>query len=382
MELGLRQVHLKGIARYRFSKQTHYQTTGKTYTKKMLEDDLVLLKKQPETAWLAQMDSQSLQQAIADLEKAYRGFFDKIKKLPQFKKKGRSEESFRIPQRVYVKGRHLIVPKLGEIRLRLSQPVTLPTKSATFKLDALGHWYVTLTTQLEINELPEVPDFSEVEGFDLGLSALVVTSAGEKIEAPKYYRKAENKIATANRSLSRKKRHGRNYAKQRRKLAKVHAKVAAQRRELIHRLTRLATTWYKGICLEDLCVKGLARTKLAKSILDAAFGEIRRQLEYKGKWYGCHVQAINRWYASSKTCSQCGVLNEKLSLSERVWTCVCGITHDRDVNAAINIKREGDKKMQQEQHRRSDGLSKLACGATVRPLDQRRVAMKQESHPL
>jgi putative transposase len=130
-------------------------------------------------------------------------------------------------------------------------------------------------------------------------------------------------------------------------------------------------------------VKGLARTKLAKSILDAAFGEIRRQLEYKGKWYGCHVQAINRWYASSKTCSQCGILNEKLSLSERVWTCVCGITHDRDVNAAINIKREGDKKMQEEQQRRrSDGLSKLACGATVRPLDQRRVATKQESHAL
>jgi putative transposase len=200
----------------------------------MLEDDLVWLKKQPETAWLAQMDSQSLQQALADLEKAYKGFFEKTKQFPKFKKKGRSEESFRIPQRVYVEGRHLIVPKLGEIRLRLSQPVTPPTKSATFKLDALGHWYVTLTTQLEITELPEVPDFEEVEGFDLGLSALVVTSTGEKIEAPTYYRKAENKIATANRSLARKKRPGRNYAKQRRKLAKAHTKVAAQRRELIH----------------------------------------------------------------------------------------------------------------------------------------------------
>jgi len=324
-------------------KRDHYHTTGKGLSEHELSARLTALKGAPDTAWLKEMDSQLLQQVLTDLKKAFTSFFEKRARFPRFKSRKRDTARFRIPQRVTLAAGCLYVPKIGRVKIRQSQVVEGTTKSATFKRDACGHWFVSLVAE---REMPAValtaPAKDRTVGVDLGLKDAVVTSDGERVAAPRFYRAAQRKLRRAQRGQSRTVKGSNNRAKARRRVARVHQKIAAKRNDFCHKLTTGLVKNHDAVCIEDLNVQGLARTKLAKSILDAFIGTIRRQLAYKGVWYRTHVVAVGRFYPSSKLCHECGYKHDGLTLADREWACPsCGSLLDRDLNAACNIKREG-----------------------------------------
>jgi len=279
---------------------------------------------------------------LADLQRAYVNFFKKRARFPRFKSRKRDTARFRIPQRVLVADGRMYVPKVGSVAIRKSQTVDGDTKSATFKRDMLGNWDVTLVSEFAMPDtaLP-VPDPHRVIGIDLGLHDFAVLSNGVRVPAPKFFRVAEKRLRKAQRVFSRREKGSKRRLRAKRNVSLVHRRVANQRKDFLHKLTSGLVEKYEGICIEDLSVKGLARTKLAKSILDASFGEFRRQLEYKTVWNRRHLAVIDRWYPSSKTCHTCGAINNALTLADRSWTCVCGVCHDRDLNAALNILAVG-----------------------------------------
>ncbi|MEW6422895.1 MAG: transposase, partial [Deinococcota bacterium] len=274
--------------------------------------------------------------------RAFKNFVEKRARFPRFKSKHRDTPAFRIPQRVRADGNRLYVPKVGWVKFRKSQDIDGTTKSATFKREADGHWYVSLVSEFEMPDvpLPPVPE-SEVVGIDLGLKDFVTLSDGRRKPAERFFRKAERKLRRAAKTLSRRKRGSNRYTQARRKLARIHRRVANQRNDFVHQTTAKLVKEFSGFCIEDLSVKGMAKTKLSKSVLDAAFGEFRRQLEYKSIWHRKHLAVIDRFFPSSKLCGDCGAINTELTLGDREWTCACGAVHDRDLNAARNIKREG-----------------------------------------
>jgi putative transposase len=325
--------------------QQHYAEHQKTILLKDLSRELTELKYLEDTSWLQDVDSQLQQQALADLRGSFQNFFAKRAKYPRFRCKGRSRESFRIPQRVVVKGRRLYVPRVGHVRT--SEPIDLTGlthKSTTFSLDSDNHWYASLVVQFELAKVkpPKLQDNNKTVGIDLGLKDLMVLSDGAVHENPRWYRKRELKLAKAQRELSRKKKGSKNREKAKQKVAKSHAKVRFIRADHIHKLTTGLVQKHDTIIIEDLCVKGMAKTKLSKSIYDASLGEIRRQLEYKARWNNTRLVVIDRWYPSSKTCSSCGFINQQLELKDRSWVCEgCQVEHDRDWNASINIRAEG-----------------------------------------
>jgi len=324
-------------------KREHYHATGKGLPEKDLSARLTALKGEAETAWLREMDSQLLQQVLADLKKAFSAFFERRAKYPRFKSKHRDAARFRIPQRVTLTDGHLTVPKIGRVKVHQSQAVEGTTKSATFKRDACGYWFVSLVAEMEmpVVALP-APDPDKTVGVDLGLKDAVVTSEGERVAAPRFYRSAQRQLRRAQRSQSRKVKGSNNRYKARQRVARVHQQIAAKRNDFCHKLTTRLVKDHDAVCIEDLNVKGLARTKLAKSMLDASMGMIRRQLTYKGVWYRTHVVAVGRFYPSSKLCYECGYKHDGLTLADRAWACPsCGSILDRDLNAARNIKREG-----------------------------------------
>jgi putative transposase len=345
-------------------RRAHYRQTGTTLPAKELSARLTALKAQPETAWLREMDSQLLQQVLADLERAFVNFFERRARYPRFKSRKRDQARFRIPQRVRVVGDRVQVPKIGYVRLRLSRPVEGQTKSATFKQDACGHWYVSLVaqTQMPLRLVPP-PEAAQSVGLDLGLKDAVVPSTGPRIPAPRFYRRAERKLRRAQRTYNRRQEGSRNRARARTHLARVHQRVANQRTDFTHKLSTTLIKTHQAVCIEDLNVRGLARTKLAKSVADAAMGMVRRQLEYKGRWYGVHVVVIDRFYPSTQLCHVCRYKNEALSLANRTWQCpMCGTIHDRDINAARNIRDEGLRLLAV-----GHTESRNACGGAVRP---------------
>ncbi|ADI13685.1 RNA-guided endonuclease TnpB family protein [Truepera radiovictrix] len=357
-----------------------YEANKEGISAKQLSSELTDLKKQPETGWLKGVDSQLLQQALKDVDRSFKNFFEKRSRFPRFKSRKREMPSFRIPQRVKVEDGKVYVPKIGWVRIRQSQDIDCKTKSATFKRDATGKWYVTLTAEFEMPDVPLPPAKPEnVVGIDLGLKDFAVLSSGEREAPPKHYRAAEKKLKRAQRALSRKQKGSKNRDRARQQLARIHQKVRNKRQDFLHKMTTSLVRGYEGICIEDLSLKGMARTKLAKSVSDAALGEFRRQLEYKTVWHRKHLAVIDRFFPSSKLHMECGAINDALTLADRVWTCACGAVIDRDLNAAHNIKVEGLKQLVAAGH--AETLN--ACGAQVRPtLISRHSAVKQESHVL
>jgi putative transposase len=320
----------------------HYEATGKSIGLKQLSDELTALKQQPETAWLKDADSQSLQQALKDLHRAFVNFFEKRARYPRFKARKRDPLRFRIPQRVKVESGKVYVPKVGWVRIRQSRPVTEKTRSATFRRQADGLWYVSLVVEFEMPDVALPPvNTTNVIGVDLGLKDFAVVSDGERVPAPKFYRQGQRKLRKAQRILSRRKPGSNRRTKAKAKVARLHQKVANQRGDFLHKLTTRLTNNHDVVCIEDLSLKGLVRTKLSKSFADASMGEFRRQLEYKCLWNRKHLAVIDRFYPSSRLCRGCGAINEALMLSDRQWVCDCGMVHDRDLSAAVNIRDEG-----------------------------------------
>jgi putative transposase len=315
-----------------------YKETGKGIDYNALAAELVALKKLPDTAFLKESHSQVLQQTMMDLDKAFGAFFDKRAKFPRFKSRKRSPHAFRFPQNVSVDGNSIRVPKVGRVKAIIHRQPEGVLKSATIKQEA-GKWYVVFVSHVE---LPDVPATANNPiGIDVGLESFVTLSNGEKVAPPKFYRKAERKLARLQRQLSRCEKQSKRRQKAKARVARFHATVANRRNDWLHKLSARLVREHDTICIEDLNIKGLVKTKLAKSFNDAALSAFLRQLEYKAEWKFGQVVKVGRFFPSSKTCHECGSRAE-LKLSDREWLCDgCGVRHDRDVNAAKNILCEG-----------------------------------------
>ncbi len=284
--------------------------------------------------------------ALRDLGSAFSHFFRRVKAgkkpgYPRFKAKKRAAPNFYIEGRALtLDGRRIKIPKLGWMRMREALRFPGRIVSARFKKHA-GRWYVSL--QVEIDEsrwsYPHRCESQATVGVDLGVRDLAVLSTGERVEAPRALRRHATKLRLLSKELSRRTKGGKNWHKTRAKLARLHERIANIRRDVAHNLTAALVRRFRRIGIEDLAVSGMARTWLAKSVHDAGMAEVRRQLAYKAPLAGGAVVVADRWFPSSKTCSGCGAVYSGLTLSEREWTCnECGAVHDRDVNAAINLK--------------------------------------------
>ncbi len=318
----------------------HFQVTGRSLSFANLCLELTTLKR--ELPWLRDADSQCLQQVLRDLDSAYKNFFEKRAGFPKRKKKFKTPNAFRIPQRVCVEEACCRVPKIGLVPMIQHRPLEGDVKSATFKQEASGHWYVTFVTEPDVPKLPKTCD--NPVGIDIGLESFLATSDGEKREPPRFYRKQQVKIKRASRRHSRKQKGSQNRRKARRKLALVHAKTRQQRVDFLHKLSSAVLQKHDVLCLEGITIAHAAKTKLrghSKSWYDAAHGAFRRMLKYKAEWQSKTIVLTDKWFPSSQLCSSCGH-RERHHLSVRAWTCpCCHQQHDRDINAAINIKREG-----------------------------------------
>ena len=354
-------------------KREHYRETGKTLSYNDLAAELTRLKQQPATAWLREMDSQLLQQTLRDLDSAYQHFFrrarngDRKKGFPKFKSKKTDTPRFRIPQRVVLQDGSVSVPKIGMIKAIVHRPLEGITKSATFKREACGHWYISLVTEQQLAPKADRPIETHI-GIDVGLKSLAVLSTGETIENPRWYRTQTRKLRHAQKALSRKIKGSRNRGKARIVVARLHQKTRNQRSDFLHKLSTDIIRHCDLISIEDLNVRGLAKTKLSASVLDVGWGMFRSMLTYKADRNDTHLIAIGRFFPSSKLCGACGLVNADLTLADRAWTCPCGVHHDRDLNAARNIDREGLRLFEQIV---AAGYAETqnACGDPVRPIE-------------
>ena len=322
-------------------RKSYYPEHGKGISAKQLSSELTALKSEPDTLWLKETDSQMLQQALKDVDRAFDAYFKKRSRFPRFRSKKAGHFAFRIPQRVRIEDGKVYVPKIGWVRIRQSREIEGQTKSATFKRDATGHWYVSLTAEFEIPDVELSAPVNPV-GVDLGLKDLFVLSSGGRVPAPRFARKGSKALRRAQKDLSRSKPGSHRREKAKRRVARVHRRVSNQRSDFLHKLTTNLTREYDCICVEDLSIKGLARTELSRSILDASFGEFLRQVEYKATWsFASRSIKVGRFFPSTKLCGACGEVNPNLTLADRTWLCGCGAHHDRDLNAAKNILAEG-----------------------------------------
>ncbi|MDT0618588.1 transposase [Salinisphaera sp. P385] len=304
---------------------------------------LTILKRTHRYAWLKATPATVLTQALRDQDRAFSNFFAGRARYPRFKKRGHAQAiRFQLDQRqvhrAYRPG-YLKLPALGEIKLRWSRtPGGIP-KMVTLRRTATGKYFVTFMCE---EAAPGVaPAAHAAVGIDLGLRDLVVTSRGDRALAPRHYREDRRRLKRQQRTLARKRKGSARWHRQRRKVAAIHERIANRRTDTLHQLTRRLIDDNQVIGVEDLNVRGmLSNHHLALSIADAAWTELRRQLTYKAAWGGREVVVIDRWAPTSKTCSGCGHRMTAMPLSTRHWACLaCGATHDRDVNAAINIQR-------------------------------------------
>ncbi|MDX3229073.1 RNA-guided endonuclease TnpB family protein [Streptomyces sp. ME19-01-6] len=332
---------------------------------------LTAWKKTGELAYLNEVSSVPLQQALRHLQTAFTNFFAKRAKYPRFKPRKTSRKFAECTTSAFrFRDGMLTLAKMADpLDIVWSRPLPKDAQPSTVTVsqDAAGRWYVSLLC--EDPSVRPLSDNGSAVGVDAGLDHLLTLSTGEKITNPRHERRDRARLAKAQRNLSRKARgDGANRAKARRKVARIHARIADRRRDNLHKITTRLVRENQTIVIEDLTVRNLLKNgKLARAISDAAWSEFRSMLEYKAAWYGREVIAVDRWFPSSRLCSNCGALQDKMQLNVRTWTCDCGITHDRDVNAAKNLK--------------AAGLAVSACGAGVRP--QRSTpggqsAMKQE----
>src|ERR1035441_520486 len=313
-------------------------------------------KQDPETAWLYEVSNVALQQGLQHLQNAYVHFWGKRAKYPHFKSrhKSRASATFTTSGFRFRDGRITLAKMSAPLDIRGSRPPPEGAEPSTVTVsrDAANRWHISILVETAIETLP--PSDSAV-GIDAGITSLVTLSTGEKIANPRHERRDRARLAKAQRRLAKKQKGSANRARAKVKVARVYARITDRRTDFLHKLSTRIIRETQTVIIEDLSVRNMVRNHcLARAISDASWSEFRRQLEYKADWYGRTVIAVDRFYPSSKTCSACGVIAAKMPLNIREWTCAaCGVLHDRDVNAALNI--------------RTAGLAVLACGDGVRP---------------
>ena len=296
-----------------------------------------------EYEWLKEVDATALQNSLFNLDKAYKNFFEKRNAFPKFKSKKNSKCCYTTRQLASIKlfEKHLQLSKLGKIRCKFSKNVEGRISSVTIHKFPSEKYYVSIL--VEKDEFTPFDKTGAVVGIDLGIKDFCITSDGIKYSNPHFLKESEDKLIRCQRKLSRKSRGSSNYNKQRIKLAKIHEKISNQRTDFLQKLSTSLVKDYDIICTETLKVNNMLRNhNLAKSISDCSWSSFVNMLEYKSLWYGRDIRKIDTFYASSKTCSNCGYKFDELTLDMRDWTCPsCQTKHDRDVNAANNILKEG-----------------------------------------
>lgn len=331
-----------------------YEKEGKTFTYNQCSADLTQLKKEFE--WLKEPDKCSLQNCLKDLNAAYGNFFrDKSVGYPKFKSKKTHRFSYRTNcsfgknqsrPSIEFQNNHIKLPKLGWVKTRDKQIPQGRILNATISQEPSGKYYVSICcTDVEIKPLPKT---NRQIGIDLGIKEFCITSEGNKFDNPKYLAKSQKKLVKLQRELSRKTRGGKNWDKARIKVARQHEKISNQRRDFLQQLSTKLIRQNDVICMEDLNIKNMItdaegtnkeKARMRNQISDVSWYEFERELKYKAEWYGREIKQVDQYYASSQICHICGHKNSiTKDLSVRKWTCpVCNTTHDRDINAAINI---------------------------------------------
>jgi len=314
-----------------------------------------------ECEWLKEINSQSLQQSITNLDKAYTAFFKGQNSFPKFKKKSNSG-SFNIPQNVVLENDKLIIPKFKKgIGIVLHRPIKGVIRQATISRTPTGKYFVSILCETgeAIKSKAKVEENTTV-GIDLGIKTYLVSSDGKEFDNPKFLRKAQNKLKYIQKKYSKYKGKRTKH-----RLAKLHEKVANQRKDFLHKISSELIKNHDSIAIEDLSVSNMVKNhKLAQSINDAAWATFVNMLEYKAEWYGKNILKIGRFEPSSKLHANCGYINKDLKLSDREWVCPkCGELVLRDINAAINIKSFALKNILSGTDRKNQGELSTLVGA-------------------
>ena len=327
------------------------ETLGNVYLTNLMKSEL-----KAEHEWLSEVNSQSLQSALRNLDTAYTNFFRNTKAVgfPRFKSR-KNKQSFLCPQhcRVNFENGTITIPKAKDIPAVLHRKFKGMVKTVTVSMTPSGRYFASVLVDTAIQEIPVTPIHVDTAlGIDLGIKSLAVCSDGRTFDNPKKLQKSLDRLKLLQKRLSRKQKGSANRNKARRRVARLQEHIANSRKDNLHKITHALThdSQVRTICMENLNVKGMQRNHhLAQAVGDASFGTFFTLLEYKCRWYGVNLIKIDRFAPSSKTCGKCGYVYKGLKLSERSWTCPeCGTHHDRDFNAACNIKEFGLKALPTE----------------------------------
>ena len=340
-----------GCVRYIYNwglnaKTSAYKENGKAVGYMQLAHELTKLKQDNEHQWLNECTTEALQQSLRCLDKAFTAFFRKKANYPKFKSKKHTRDSAKFINSVHFDFENWTVklPKIGKVKLCMNRTFdqsTCKQGTCTVSRDHCGTYWCVIT----VDDLQPKPTKTKLVkdnaiGVDLGIKDYAILSDGTKFSNPKHLEKSQRNLAHLQKVFARKDKVSKNYERMRIKVAKCHRSITNKRNDFLHKLSTHLVRNYDVICLEDLNVKGMEQNHyLARTIQGASWGEFVRQLKYKSEWYGKNILFIGRFEPSSKLCHKCGYVNQELQLSDREWVCpVCGEHHDRDINAAVNIK--------------------------------------------
>lgn len=329
-----------------------YKKTGKGLTYNKCATMIPALKKSEAYSWLKEVDSIALQSSVKNLEESFNRFFKNQNKAPRFKSKKNPTQSYitkSLNNNIQIEGNRIKLPKLSMVKFANSRDINGRILRVTISCKASGKYFISLLVEENIHELEKT---NSNVGIDLGIKDFAILDDGTIYNNNRYTAKMAKQLTREQRKLSRryeqakkigeKLEDAKNYQKQKIKVARLHEKVANQREDFLNKVSTIIIKNHDVVCIEDLNTKGMLRNhKLAKSISDVSWSMFVTKLQYKADWYGKKIVKIDRWYPSSQICSSCGVNSGKKTLDIRYWECECGTKHDRDINASINIKKEG-----------------------------------------